>query len=152
MTKTSHWTALQNPVFRRLWGASLLSGICVAAHDTAATWVMNTLTPSPLLILFTVNAVCFLVVILALLQWKRATQQVKLPLERFFESFVTAIRYVRYAPGLQIVLARNVLFALFISVIPALMPVVGLKTLHLSPSHLGPRSRLTRSTSQCECV
>jgi MFS family permease len=260
MTQTSNWTALQNPVFRTLWGASLLSGICVAAHDTAATWVMNTLTPSPLLIsvmstvaslpfflltlpagaladmverkkllcvinlwlavaaaglaildwlhllnpglilvcvfligvgfafnapawisivpeivsdaelpaavtlsglqlnisgiigpalgglliplmgpsfLFAVNAACFLVVILALLQWKRATEQAKLPLERFFESFVTAIRYVRYAPGLQIVLARNVLFALFISVIPALMPVVGLKMLHLSPSHLG---------------
>jgi len=51
MTKTSHWTALQNPVFRTLSGASPLSGICVAAHDTAATWVMNTLTPSPLLIL-----------------------------------------------------------------------------------------------------
>jgi hypothetical protein len=44
---------------------------------------------------------------------------------------------VRYAPGLQIVLARNVLFALFISVIPALMPVVGLKALHLNASQLG---------------
>ena len=34
-------------------------------------------------------------------------------------------------------LARNFLFALFISVIPALMPVVGLKLLHLSSSDLG---------------
>jgi len=58
-------------------------------------------------------------------------------LERFFESFTSAIRYVRYAPGLQVVLARNALFALFISVIPALMPVVGLKALHLNPSQLG---------------
>ena len=58
-------------------------------------------------------------------------------MERFFESFTTAIRYVRYAPGLQIVLARNALFALFISVIPALMPVVGLKALYLNPSQLG---------------
>jgi hypothetical protein len=86
---------------------------------------------------FAVNAACFFVVILAILQWKRAATQSKLPLERFFESFVTAIRYVRYAPGLQVVLARTVLFALFISVIPALMPVVGLKVLHLSPSNLG---------------
>jgi hypothetical protein len=30
-----------------VWGASLLSGTCVAAHDTAATWVMHTLTPWP---------------------------------------------------------------------------------------------------------
>jgi MFS family permease len=34
-------------------------------------------------------------------------------------------------------LARNFLFALFISVIPALMPVVGLQVLHLSSSQLG---------------
>jgi MFS family permease len=260
MIRTSSWTALQNPVFRRLWGASLLSGTCVAAHETAATWMMNMLTPSPFLIsvmstvaslpfflltlpagaladmvdrkkllcvinlwlaaaavglailgwlhllnpglilvcvfligvgfavnapawisivpqivsnaelpaavtlsglqlnisgiigpalggllipligpnfVFALNAACFLVVILAILQWKRATDQARLPLESFFESFVTAIRYVRYAPGLQIVLARNALFALFISVIPALMPVVGLKALHLGPCNLG---------------
>jgi MFS family permease len=260
MTRTSIWTALQNPVFRKLWIASLISGTCVAAHDTAATWMMNTLTRSPFLIsvmstvaslpfflltlpagaladvverkkllcainlwlaaaaaglailgwlhllnpglilvcvfligigfafnapawisivpqivsdaelpaavtlsglqlnisgiigpalggllipligpsfVFAVNAACFLVVMLAILQWKRATEQARLPLESFFESFVTAIRYVRYAPGLQIVLARNILFALFISVIPALMPVVGLKVLHLSPCNLG---------------
>ena len=260
MTRTSIWTALQNPVFRKLWIASLISGTCVAAHDTAATWMMNTLTRSPFLIsvmstvaslpfflltlpagaladvverkkllcainlwlaaaaaglailgwlhllnpglilvcvfligigfafnapawisivpqivsdaelpaavtlsglqlnisgiigpalggllipligpsfVFAVNAACFLVVMLAIPRWKRATEQARLPLESFFESFVTAIRYVRYAPGLQIVLARNALFALFISVIPALMPVVGLKALHLGPCNLG---------------
>jgi MFS family permease len=86
---------------------------------------------------FATNGACFLVVILAVLQWKRTTGQSRNGLESFFASFVTAIRYVRYAPGLQIVLARNALFALFISVIPALIPVVGLKTLHLNPSQLG---------------
>jgi len=60
-----------------------------------------------------------------------------LPLESFLESFVTAIRYVRYTPGIQIVLARNLLFAFFISIIPSLIPVVGLKELHLDPSNLG---------------
>ena len=260
MTKTSTWMALRNPVFRKLWIASVISGTCVAAHDTAATWLMNVLTPSPFLIsvlatlaslpfflftlpagaladivdrkkflclinlwlavaaaalailgwlhllnpyviltsvfvigvgfalnapawtssvsevvsnvelpsagilgglqlnisgiigpalggllvpviglnfVFAVNAACFLVVILAVLQWKRTNAQSRIGLERFFESFTTAIRYVRYAPGLQVVLARNALFALFISVIPALMPVVGLKALHLNPSQLG---------------
>jgi predicted MFS family arabinose efflux permease len=86
---------------------------------------------------FAVNAACFFVMILAILHWKRATEQAELPRESFFESCLTAIRYVCYAPGLQIVLARNVLFALFISVIPALMPVVGLKALHLGPCQLG---------------
>jgi MFS family permease len=37
-------------MFRQLWIAALVSGTCVAAHDTAATWMMNMLTPSPLLI------------------------------------------------------------------------------------------------------
>jgi len=35
---------------------------------------------------------------------------VKLSSERFFESFVTPVRYVHYAPRLQIVVARGVLF------------------------------------------
>jgi MFS family permease len=50
MTKCSTWTALRNPVFRQLWIASVISGTCVAAHDGAATWMMNKLTGSPFLI------------------------------------------------------------------------------------------------------
>src|SRR6478736_3648740 len=47
MMKSSTWLALQNPFFQRLWIASLISGTWVAAHDTAATWMMHMLTPSP---------------------------------------------------------------------------------------------------------
>src|SRR6516162_3331636 len=260
MSNTSLWTSLRNPVFRRLWIASMVSGICVSAHDTAATWVMNTLTPSMFLIsvmstvaalpfflftlpagaladtvdrkkllctmnlwlagsagflgflgcigslnpyvilisvfmmgtgfafnapawssvipevvskeelasavtlgglqlnvcgiigpaagalvlshfgaplVFALNSVCFLLVIAAIAGWQREQKQSKLPLEKFFESFAGAVRYVRYAPGIQVVLARNVLFALFISVIPALLPVVALKEVHISSSDLG---------------
>jgi predicted MFS family arabinose efflux permease len=260
MTTASTWSALKNPAFRKLWAASLVSGTCVAAHDTAATWVMNTLTASPFLIslmstvaslpflfftlpagaladivdrkkllllmnlwlaiaaaalavlswlhllstqvvlvavfligvgfafespawtsiipeivstselpsaatlgglqlsisgilgpalggfllpfigassVFAVNAACFLAVIFAIFLWKRTVPQSRRGLESFFDSFVRAIRYVRYAPGIQIVLARNALFALFISAIPALMPVIGLKVLHLNASQLG---------------
>src|SRR6202022_2421572 len=50
MSNTSLWTSLRNTVFRRLWIASIVSGVCVSAHDTAATWVMNMLTPSMFLI------------------------------------------------------------------------------------------------------
>jgi MFS family permease len=258
--KSSTFTALRNPVYRTLWFATLLSGTCVSAHDTAATWVMNMLSPSAFLLslmstvaslpfffftlpagaladmvdrrklmiimnfwlagtaalmaicgflgvlnpwiilvcvfltgvgfafnspawtaavpdivtdaelpsaatlgglqlnisgiigpaiggillrffapnwLFAINAACFLVVVLAIVRWKENLASCKLPLENFLESFTTAIRYVRYAPGLQVVLARNVLFAFFISVIPALLPVVGLKQLHFEPASLG---------------
>jgi MFS family permease len=86
---------------------------------------------------FALNGACFLLVVVATRQWKQPILPVKLPSESFFESFGTIIRYARNAPGFQVVLARNFLFALFISVIPALMPVVGLKLLHLSSSNLG---------------
>jgi MFS family permease len=260
LENTSTFTALRNPVFRKLWFASVLSGTCVAAHDCAATWVMYKLSASALFLslmstvaslpfflftlpagaladivdrrkllwmmnvwlavaagllaifgslrvlnpyiilicifltgigfafnapawtaivpeivsneelpsaatlgglqlnisgilgpamggmllpliganwVFTLNAICFLIVVLALLQWKRKERPSKLPLESFFESFSTAIRYVRYAPGIQVVLARNILFAFFIALIPALIPVVGLKELKLTAAGCG---------------
>jgi MFS family permease len=61
LRKSSTWTALRNSAFRNFWFASLLSGTCVAAHDTAAAWLMNMLTASPLLIslLSTVAALPF---------------------------------------------------------------------------------------------
>jgi hypothetical protein len=56
---------------------------------------------------FAVNALCFFVVIVALLQWKRAEAESQFSLENFFESFSTAIRYVRYSPAIQVVLAAQ---------------------------------------------
>jgi MFS family permease len=258
--KGSTFAALRNPLYRKLWFAILLSGTCVAAHDTAATWTMNIVGSSTFLLslmstvaslpfflftppagvladmvnrrkllcfinlwlaaaagllsilssfhlvnpyvlllcvfligtgfafhssawsaivpdvvtdkelpsaatlgglqlnvsgiigpalggillyffganwVFALNALCFGVVIFALLQWKSVKTESEFPLENFVESFANAIRYVRYAPGIQVVLARNFLFAFFISVIPALMPVVGLKELNLQPCSLG---------------
>ncbi len=87
--------------------------------------------------IFAANAMCFLFVIGAIARTKRKEKQPRLPLENFFESIVGAIRYVRYAPGIQVVLARNVLFSLFISVIPALLPVIGLKEVLMSSADLG---------------
>ena len=75
--------------------------------------------------------------LLAILQWKRPKAQSSLPLENFFESLTTAIRYVRYTPGIKILLARHGLFSFFVSIIPSLMPVVGLRELRLQASELG---------------
>src|SRR5215470_12887913 len=238
MNESSSWTALRNPVFRKLWIATVISGTFVAAHDSAATWMINVSTGSPFLIslmstvaslafflftlpagaladkvdrrklicfvnlglaamaaslaalgwfhllspsvilvsvfligvgfafnapawtsivpqvvsdaelpsavilsglqlnvsgiigpalaallvplaganfVFALNAACFLLVVLATWQWKQPTMPAKGPRERFFGSFQTFGRYIRRAPGLQVVLARNFLFALFIS-------------------------------------
>jgi MFS family permease len=86
---------------------------------------------------FAINAACFLVVVLATRRWKQPIVLAKLPSESCFHSFWTVIRYVRSAPMFQVVLARNFLFSLFISVIPALMPVMGLKVLHFNSSDQG---------------
>src|SRR6516164_2276521 len=48
MTATSSWRALQNPTFRKLWLATVVSGTFVSAHDTAATWTMNSISQSTL--------------------------------------------------------------------------------------------------------
>jgi MFS family permease len=262
MTEASTWTALRNPPFRRLWVANTISGSAIAAHGTAAFWVLSSLGKSDCTLLlslmatlsslpfslftlpagaiadlidrkrilcavnlwqaavaiclavlgvthllsayvilasaflfgvgfafgspasssviaemvpaedlasannlgglqmnisgivgpalggiliplvganfiFAVNGVGFLLLFVAILQWKRARPQSQLPLENFFESFITAIRYVRYTPGIKIILARSALFSFFISIISALMPVVGLQVLHLEPANLG---------------
>jgi MFS family permease len=260
MSKASIWLALGNPHFRRFWLATLISGTCFAAHNTAAFWVlgetgdsaflislMSTLSALPfalftlpagaladmvdrktilcgtylwqaliaicltilglmhllnpyiilasaflfnsgfafgspasssvvtemvskdhlasantlgglqinisgvigpliggLLIpiigaslIFGANGVGFLLMFLAILRWKKAGAQTPVLLEDFFATISTAIRYVRYTPGIRVILTRSALFSFFISIIPSLMPVVGLKELHLDPSKLG---------------
>src|SRR6202162_3253615 len=47
---SSSFTALRIPTYRRIWLASLLSSVGIGAHDTAATWVMNMLSPSAFLL------------------------------------------------------------------------------------------------------
>jgi hypothetical protein len=42
--KTSTFAALRNPLYRKLWFAVLLSGTCVAADGTAATWTTRSNT------------------------------------------------------------------------------------------------------------
>src|ERR1700730_1005953 len=249
----ANWAALSNPTFRRLWIVSVISGTCVAAHNNAATSLMNTFADSPFLIsvmstvaslpfflftlpagvladrvnrkkltcainlwlaaiavalamlgwlhllnpclmlisifllgggfalnapawtsivpqvvstselgsaatlgglqfnisgiigpalggllvtlvganfVFLANGGCFLLVCLSILQWKQPEAISKVSSESFSQSFRTIIRYVRRAPELQTMLGRNFLFALFISAIPAVVPVVGLKVLN----------------------
>jgi MFS family permease len=86
---------------------------------------------------FAFNAVGFLLVLLAILSWHNPRKRSRAPTESMLESFVGAVRYVRYSRGIQVVLIRALMFALLISVIPALLPAVGLKALQLTSAHLG---------------
>ena len=257
---TSLWLALRNPAFSGLWLPSLVSSVCVGAHDTAATWLMNGLGASPLLLsliataaslpfflftlpagaladlsnrrtiliavylwlaaaagllavctwlhwvhpytilitvfllgtgfafnapvwasivpeivqkeelasaitlggvqmnlagivgpalgglllpivgpatLFSLNALAFLTTAWVVSQRYHRRQRPEPHLENFLESFATAARYVRYAPGMQVILTRDFLFGLFIAVVPALVPVVALQHLRVQASQLG---------------
>jgi MFS family permease len=86
---------------------------------------------------FAANTGGFLLLFLAVSRWKKPAREAKAAPEDFFATIETAIRYVLYTPGIRVVLARIALFSFFISIIPALMPLVGLKELHLDPSQLG---------------
>ena len=88
-------------------------------------------------VVFAINALCFLLVIWALLMWRKPIEPSQRLTEGFFGSFASAIRYMRVTPAVRVVVLRGVLFGLFIAVIPALLPVVGLKKLYLGASHLG---------------
>jgi Transmembrane secretion effector len=57
-------------------------------------------------------------------------------LEGFFDSLAGAVRYMRYAPGAQVILLRSFIFGVLIGAIPALLPVAGLKALHMDAVHL----------------
>ncbi len=240
---TSVWLALRNPAFVALWLPSVVSGVCIAAHDTAATWLMNALGASPLLLsliataaslpfflftlpagavadlsnrrnllvavylwlaaaagllavctwlhwvhpyiiltsvfllgigfafnapvwasivpeitqkeelasaitlggvqmnlagivgpalgglllpimgpamLFSLNALAFLTAAWVISQRYRRRRRPEPHLENFLESFASAARYVRYTPGMQVILTRDFLFGLFIAVVPAM--------------------------------
>ena len=87
--------------------------------------------------IFALNAAAFLLVLLAIARWRKTHKRFRAPTESMVESFVGTLRYVRYTRGVQVVLVRALLFSLLISVIPALLPAVGLKALHLTSAHLG---------------
>ena len=90
---------------------------------------------APVVILF--NALAFLIVALAVLEWKpRQIRSVGLR-ENFTESFISSLRYARNSGRMKTILFRNVLFSLVISIIPALLPVIALRECACSASQLG---------------
>jgi MFS family permease len=86
---------------------------------------------------FALNAVGFLGVVGVIFRFYKTQKRQNPNSEYLLESFVSALRYVRYAPGMQIILTRDFLFGLFIAAVPALTPVVALRHLRLTGSQLG---------------
>jgi MFS family permease len=260
VNKPAIWIPLKNRTFRNLWVAGLLSGSAFSAYNMAATWLLNTMTPSPLFLslmstfatlpfflftlpagvladmfnrkkllclmnlwlslaaaslaiansmslanpylilgtvfllgvgfafnapvwtaiipqivtredlpsaitlgglqinisgiigpaigglilsqfgvnlVFGINSLCFLLVILAVLRWHSLRGASQVRPEGFLTSLASSVTYIRRTPEVRVVVVRIFLFGLFISMIPALFPVVGLKHLNLNASQLG---------------
>ncbi len=88
-------------------------------------------------VLFSLNALAFLFAALTISRHFREQRQPQPHLENLLESLASAARYVRYTPGMQVILSRDLLFGFFISVVPALVPVVAFQHLRLAASQLG---------------
>jgi MFS family permease len=108
-----------------------LSGMIGSALGGAVIHLIGTNT------IFAVNGAAFLLMNLALLQRRGPKEHSQSAMENFFQSFATAVHYVRYAPGMQVILARQILFSLLVAAIPALLPVVALNELHIGAAELG---------------
>ena len=93
------------------------------------------LLDAPLLISF--NALAFVVVAFVVMQWKPSQEPSAKLRENFTESFISSLRYARNSQRMKVILFRNVLFSLVISVIPALLPVVALRECACSAAQLG---------------
>ncbi len=63
---SSPWTPLKRPLFRDRWVASVVSNTGTWMQDTAATWLMTSLTSSPLLIALMLTAASLPVLLLGL--------------------------------------------------------------------------------------
>ncbi len=66
VTERSPWSPLQNPVFRALWIATLVSNIGNWMHDVGAGWLMTELSTSPSLVALVEAADSFPLMLLAI--------------------------------------------------------------------------------------
>lgn len=73
---------------------------------------------------FSLNAVSFFGVIIALLYWHREPKENTLPAERMFGAMRAGIRYIKGAPALQRVLLKSSAFFVFASAAWALLPLI----------------------------
>jgi len=86
---------------------------------------------------FGFNAVSFLGVFAVLLRWKAPARTTgKVPTESFRGAMSAAVRYVRYSPGIRVLLLRSAILIFFTSSFWALLPTAA-KALSRSPIAYG---------------
>ncbi|MFT3821465.1 MAG: MFS transporter [Rubrivivax sp.] len=87
-----------------------IGGIIVATLGTGAA--------------FTLNALAYLPLMIALFLWKRVTPRSHLPPENLNRAVVSGVRYIAHSPAIKTVLLRSVVFGIIGGVVLALMPLI----------------------------
>ena len=88
-------------------------------------------------LLISLNAVAFVIVALIILQLRPHKKHPTELRENLTESFISSLRYARNSLRMKIILFRNIIFSLVISIVPALLPVIALKEMECSAAQLG---------------
>src|SRR6516165_6038496 len=86
---------------------------------------------------FLVNALCFLMVVLAAQQMGETQGNFAGHRETFSKALVKTFQLTRKNSFIRIVVVRNFIFSLFVSLIPALFPVLALRQFRVGAAHLG---------------
>jgi MFS family permease/quinol monooxygenase YgiN len=86
---------------------------------------------------FALNALCFVVVIGALLAWKREEVRPNQPKEHFLSAMRAGVGFVRASPVLRATIIRGCVFFLFGAAVWGLLPLLVRKQLGLGPEWFG---------------
>jgi MFS family permease len=73
---------------------------------------------------FTLNALAYLPLMIALFLWNRVTPRPRLPPEQMTRAVLSGVRYIVHSPFMQVVLLRSMVFGLIGGVVLALMPLI----------------------------
>ena len=86
---------------------------------------------------FALNAVCFVVLIVALVAWKREAPRSTLPKEHFLSAMRAGARFVSASPVMRAIILRALAYFLFASSMWGLLPLLVRERLGLGPEAFG---------------
>lgn len=86
---------------------------------------------------FALNALCLLVMVVALFAWKREPSALRGPPEHFLSAVRAGTRFVAATPAMHAAITRAVVFFLFGSAVWGLLPLLVRDTLDLGPQAFG---------------
>lgn len=100
-----------------------IGGFVIALSSTAAA--------------FALNAICFAVLLLSLLFWKREAPRATLPPEHFLGAMRAGLRFVSASPAMRATILRAVVFFFFTAAVWGMLPLVVRQRLELGPDGYG---------------